>query len=111
MSTTAQQQKRGSEMPLIKVIRNGQVTLPVSIRKVLQVVDGDYLEAEVVDGTVVLRPKAVVDRDGAWRELNKIVSKPKWVGQGPEPSEDELMDMIVDDIHAMRKEHDKSDSR
>jgi AbrB family looped-hinge helix DNA binding protein len=52
-------------MPLIKVIRNGQVTLPASIRKVLQVVDGDYLEAEVSDGTLTLRPVAIVDREGA----------------------------------------------
>ena len=41
-------------MPLIKVIRNGQVTLPANVRKVLQVVDGDFLEAEVSDGTLTL---------------------------------------------------------
>jgi len=52
-------------MPLIKVIRNGQVTLPANIRKVLQVVDGDYLEAEVSNGTLTLRPVAIVDREGA----------------------------------------------
>ena len=52
-------------MPLIKVIRNGQVTLPAGIRKMLHVADGDYLEAEVSDGMLTLRPVAIVDREGA----------------------------------------------
>ena len=93
-------------MPLTKVTRNGQVTLPVSVRQALQVKEGDYLEAEVVEGAVRLRPVAVVDRGKAWDDLMTIVNRPKWVGPGPEPSEDELMETIVDEIHAVRAAKD-----
>ena len=93
-------------MPLTKVTRNGQVTLPARVRLALQVKEGDYLEAEVVDGAVRLKPVAVVDRAKAWDDLMTIVNRPKWVGPGPEPSEDELMETIVDEIHALRAEKD-----
>ncbi len=35
-----------------------------------------------------------------------IIERPKWRGAGAEPGEDELMDEVVEDIHAMRSEHE-----
>jgi AbrB family looped-hinge helix DNA binding protein len=99
-------------MALTKLTRNGQVTLPAEARRKLRLAEGDYLEAEVVGDSVVLRPVSVVDREKAWDDLMAIVERPKWRGPGPEPSEDETMDMIVDEIHAMRRENaEKSRSR
>lgn len=98
-------------MSLVKVIRHGQVTLPAAIRKQLRVEEGDYLEAEIVEGAVVLRPKAVIDRASAWNEIKEIVQEKKWVGPGPEPSEDELLAMIDDEIHRLRAETDEGGSR
>lgn len=99
-------------MALMKVTRNGQVTLPAEARRKLRLDEGDYLEAEVVGTSIVLTPKAVVDREAAWDDLMAIVERPKWRGPGPEPSEDETMEMIVDEIHAMRRENaEKSGSR
>ncbi len=40
-----------------------------------------------------------------------IVNTPKWRGPGPEPSEDELMEMIVEQIHALRREQDEGGPR
>ena len=37
-------------MPLVKIVRQGSVTLPAEARKALRLKVGDYLEAEVVDG-------------------------------------------------------------
>lgn len=96
-------------MSLVKVIRHGQVTLPAAIRKKLRVEEGDYLEAEIVEGAVVLRPKTVIDRASAWNEIKEIVREKKWVG--PELSEDDLLAMIDDDVHRQRAESDEGGSR
>ena len=99
-------------MPLTKLTRNGQVTLPAEARKALRLKEGDYLEAEVVNDVVQLRPVRVVDRAAADRRLDEIGRQVKWVGPGTEPSDDELLEMVDDDIHAMRtEEHAKNRSR
>ena len=40
----------------IKVTSKGQITLPKSIRERLKISAGDYLEAELLGGELVLRP-------------------------------------------------------
>jgi AbrB family looped-hinge helix DNA binding protein len=99
-------------MALMKLTRNGQVTLPAEARRKLRLDEGDYLEAEVVGTSIVLTPKAVVDREAAWQQVFDAMNSVEYVGPEPEPSEDETMEMIVDEIHAMRRENaDKSRSR
>jgi len=49
-----------------KVTRNGQVTLPSSIRKKLGVVEGDIVEIEMVNDSVVLVPKKLIDKSQAY---------------------------------------------
>lgn len=99
-------------MALMKVTRNGQVTLPAEARRKLRLDEGDYLEAEVVGTSIVLTPKAVVDREAAWQQVFDAMNSVEYVGPEPEPSEDETMEMIVDEIHAMRRENaEKSRSR
>ena len=61
-------------MPLIKVRRAAQITLPNDIRKALNLNEGDYLEAEIVADGVLLKPVAVVDRGAAWREIVRAIS-------------------------------------
>ena len=112
MTTRIVQPEEARAMPLTKMTRNGQVTLPAEARRKLRLAEGDYLEAEVVGASIVLTPKTLVDREQAWDDLMAIVERPKWRGPGPEPSEDETMEMIVDEIHDMRRENDeKSRSR
>jgi AbrB family looped-hinge helix DNA binding protein len=99
-------------MALTKLTRNGQVTLPAEARRKLRLAEGDYLEAEVVGTSIVLTPKALVDRETAWQQVFDAMNSVEYVGPEPEPSEDETMEMIVDEIHAMRRENaDKSRSR
>jgi AbrB family looped-hinge helix DNA binding protein len=98
-------------MALIKVLRAGQVTLPAEARKALALEEGDYLEAEVVEGALRLKPVSVVERKEAWAKLNAILAERKWRGPGPEPSEDEVMDEVVEAIHAFRAENAKSGAR
>jgi len=53
-------------MPLLQLRRHSQITLPASIRKTLNLKEGDYLEAEAENGVVILKPKELIDKDQAW---------------------------------------------
>jgi len=48
-------------MPIVKVKPKGQVTLPVAIREELGLQEGDFVEVRSDRGTVILKPKKVVD--------------------------------------------------
>jgi len=49
-----------------KVTRHGQITLPASVRKELDIEEGDLVEIEVVDERAVLMPKKLVDKSQAY---------------------------------------------
>src|SRR3990172_908032 len=51
---------------LIQVRRKAQVTLPQSVRQALNIEEGDFLDAVVKDGEIVLRVKKLVDKEQAW---------------------------------------------
>lgn len=53
-------------MTLMKVRPKGQLTLPDAIRKAARLSEGDYLEVSVEAGTIVMRPKKLIDADQAW---------------------------------------------
>ena len=107
----ANTQAENGVMALVRMLRGGQVTLPAEARKALKLKEGDYLDLELTERGVLLKPVAVVDRAEAWDDLGAILDRVKWVGPGPEPSEDEIMDAVVDEIHAMRADHDQGRSR
>ncbi len=105
--TNDQEGKRA--MPRVKVRQAADITLPEEARKKLGVAAGDELEVEVVEGGVLLRP--VADQQKAWERVFQAMESVRYVGPEPEPSEDELMEMVVEEIHAMRRKHDKGGSR
>jgi len=47
---------------LIKVTRSGQITIPASIRELLHIDVGDYVEIDVVGDRMVLSPKHLIDK-------------------------------------------------
>ena len=49
-------------MPLVKVLRNGQITMPKGFRKVLGIKEGDVLEASLGKTGVLLKPKDLIDK-------------------------------------------------
>jgi len=49
-----------------KVTRNGQITLPSSVRKALSIEEGDMIEIEVMDEKAILLPKKLVDKTQAY---------------------------------------------
>mgnify|MGYP001092775279 CR=1 FL=1 len=64
-----------------KVTRHGQITLPASVRKKLGIEEGDLVEVEAMDETVVLIPKRLVDKNQAyfwtqeWQEAEREASE------------------------------------
>ena len=62
-------------MPLVKVIRNGQITIPKELRSVLGIQEGDFLEINLKGRNMVIEPKVAIDKDLAQEELFQIVKK------------------------------------
>ncbi len=54
---------KGVSMPLVKVTRSRQVTIPKQLFEALKLQQGDYIEITREGEHLVLRPKAVVDRE------------------------------------------------
>lgn len=50
-------------MSIVTVKNKFQVVIPRSVRKVVRVSVGDVLDAQAQGGTIVFRPKTIVDRD------------------------------------------------
>jgi len=48
-------------MSLIKINRHGQITIPATLRKHLNIGEGNYLEIKKEGGTIILKPVKVVD--------------------------------------------------
>ncbi len=53
-------------MNLALIRKNFQITLPAEIRRLLHCKIGDMLELVVRKGEIVLKPKALIDKDQAW---------------------------------------------
>ncbi len=51
---------------LIRVKANGQITLPASLRRAIQLELGDYVEIKVVGDSLVLTPRVLVDKSQAY---------------------------------------------
>jgi AbrB family looped-hinge helix DNA binding protein len=66
---------RNRKMALVKLRKFSQITLPVEVRRKLNLADGDYLEAEVVEEGVLLKPVAVIEKDEAWQQVFEAMER------------------------------------
>ena len=89
-------------MALSKVGRAAQITLPVEIRKQLEITEGDYLEAQVVQGSLVLRPVTAAERERAWQQIREAQRSVRYVGPEPRPSPEEEEQLIFEKIESLR---------
>jgi AbrB family looped-hinge helix DNA binding protein len=62
-------------MPVVKILRHGQITLPKEIRKILGVEEGDLLELGLENARVFLQPKILVDKESVLSEAGEIKIK------------------------------------
>jgi AbrB family looped-hinge helix DNA binding protein len=91
-------------MTLVRVRERGEITLPRELREALKVRAGDTLEAEAVEGGILLKPVSAAEREAASQRIEQARSTVRYVGPGPEPSDDELMEEIVQVVKEVRKD-------
>lgn len=53
-------------MPLVKVKRFSQVTIPTEIRQKAHIEEGDIVDVEYEDNRIVMTPKRVTDKSVDW---------------------------------------------
>ena len=94
-------------MSLMRVRAASQLTLPADVRKALNVKEGDYLEAEIVEAGVLLKPVSVVARDKqrqqAWKDIQKITARVKDRKHGKHKSVREQEEWIAAEVGKSRR--------
>jgi len=53
-------------MGLTRVRTKGQITIPEEIRRTLRLEEGDVVDVAIEDGSIVLRPKKLIEASQAW---------------------------------------------
>jgi AbrB family looped-hinge helix DNA binding protein len=83
-------------MALVRVKGKYQVTIPKEVRRKLGLRVGDYLEVEVQGSTILLKPKALLDKDEALEKLRAVLEKlrEKRVALSEEEVEREVLQVI-----------------
>jgi AbrB family looped-hinge helix DNA binding protein len=92
-------------MFMVKVVRNGQVTIPKEIREKLGIKEGDFLEVEPADQGILLKPKMVVDKGEALKAFSRAFEKLQASAsdQVKEMNEGDLAAIIDEAIQAARR--------
>lgn len=91
-------------MPLVTVKPKFQVTIPARLRKVVDLREGDLMEASVVGDSILLRPKVAVDRNAAADRIAAVLAQVEPAPEDAGRSEDEIMEDIIADIAEARRE-------
>lgn len=89
-------------MPLVKVIRHGQITLPSGIRHALNLQEGDYLEADLEQDRIVLKPTVVLDRSQAMKRLHRLLDHVH--AQNEQFSDEEVERDVMEATRAVRRQ-------
>ena len=92
-------------MTRTKMLRDGQVALPAEAREALRLEEGDDLEVEVVEGTLVLTPVAAAERAEAWRRIREAQASVRYIGPEPRPSPEEEEAWVYEVIREYRDRH------
>jgi len=50
-------------MPIVRIKQHFQITLPAELRQQLQLEEGGVMEATLQENAILLKPKALVDRE------------------------------------------------
>ena len=96
-------------MLLVTVKPKFQVTIPAKLRRGLDLHEGDLMEATVVGDGILLRPKAVVDRNASADRIASILAGTEPSPEDADRSEDEIMeDAIAEIAQARRESHDRA---
>ncbi len=87
-------------MAILRILRAGQITLPVELRRQFNLAENDYVEAQVVKEGILLKPAAVVEREKAWKNvvaaMKSVKDKKPNPKQTPQEQEEEIAQWVKD---------------
>jgi AbrB family looped-hinge helix DNA binding protein len=92
-------------LPLVKIKEKYQITIPAEVRDEMRLSVGDILEATVEDNVIVLKPKAVVDREQAWMKIERAMASVEDLAPNPNQSPKEEEEDIARMVKEYRKHH------
>lgn len=88
-------------MTRVRLLRGGQITLPAEVRRKLKLAEGDYLEAELVDNGVLLKPISD-EREKTWQRVLDAPKSVRSIGPEPRSRPDQEEEMIFEAAEASR---------
>lgn len=91
-------------MPLVTVKPKFQVTIPAKLREQIDLHEGDLLDATLVAGGILLRPKAVVDRSAVADRIEAIFQDARPSAEDATRTEGEIMEDVVAEVAKARTE-------
>lgn len=95
--------KGGKAMPVIKILRNGQLTLPAKFRETLELKQGDLLDAGLEEDKIVLRPVTTIERkrvkEKARERFFKLINKTWDKNKDTDPKEVErIVNEVIEEV-------------
>ena len=88
-------------MPLVKIIRHGQITLPIELRRALNLKEGSYLQVELEKDKIILKPVMLIERDKAVEKMLKLMDRVQSRAEGI--SEEEVERDVLEAIQEIRE--------
>lgn len=98
-------------MPIIKLLRGGQLTLPAEVRKEAQLTDGDLLEVSCAKGTIMIKPIVAMSSDEARKRIGALLTKSQRAAAASGMSEEAITKLVEEEIAAVRAEQRKTKTR
>ncbi len=90
-------------MPIVKLLRGGQLTLPADVRKQAQLSEGDLIEVSLSNGTITLKPVIALSPDEARARIEKLLTKAQKAASSSGKSEEDIAKLIDEEIASVRK--------
>jgi AbrB family looped-hinge helix DNA binding protein len=92
-------------MPTVRLLRNGQVTLPAKVRQDFALADGTYLDVEIENNRIVLIPKTLVKKDKAKEKIFEILDEVWERNKDVDPKEvKKLVNQAVKEVRAKKRQ-------
>jgi AbrB family looped-hinge helix DNA binding protein len=88
---------------LVTIKDKFQVTIPAKLRERIGVRVGDLMEATVEGDGILLRPKAVVDRDAIANQLERMLARAPTSLEDRDNSEDAIIEDAIAEVAAARR--------
>ena len=91
-------------MPIVKIGRSRQITIPKKLFDALALKEGDYVEVERRGNRIILTPKLLLDREEAKAELFKLIDRIRKRNEDLKPEEvEEIIAEALEEVRAKKR--------